>query len=286
MMLAVSAKWCHQCGSEFVARVETCPDCGLDLLPDPPGSSEVDAVAASPADRADGEPGPGDQIIYPLHEWSDEARVHLERLMQGRAHVWQGTDLVVPFEEQERAEAIIDQVELAMVVALDVDAPKLAYDLSDLTDGQLDEISGALLTESLPHGYDEETGELVVHETDEEKVEALLDAVDFPDALPVDEDDGEQDVDPLAAQQAMSDLFVAADRLRKNARDPDGVLGLTAAAEVVDRLTVPYGFTEADWKVIVDRADATVALLDADDTEDETIEEAADLLRSLLRQYV
>jgi hypothetical protein len=189
---------------------------------------------------------------------------------------------------RERAEALIDQVEVTVMLALDPDVEKLAYDLSDLDEGALLTVSDALTAEGLPHDFDETTGELVVHEADEEKVEALLDAIDFPDALPVDEDDGDNDadIDPLAAQGVMSDLFVAADRLRKDARDHDGVLSVVEASARAAGLPTPYGFDAADWQAIVDRSAAVAALIEGDEADDETIEAAADGLRTLLRQYV
>jgi hypothetical protein len=234
---------------------------------------------------------PDDQVTYELHEWPAEAREHLARLLQGWAHSWQGTALTVPASDMERTDDLVTEVEASIVLALDPDAEKLAYDLSDLQEHQIFTISGSLADEGIPHEFDGETGELVVHEADEEKVEVILDAVDFPDALPVDdgaEGDGDDDadVDPLAAQNAMSDLFVAADRLRKDARDPDGVLNLVAAAELAASLPLPYGFSDADWKAIVDGARGMADLIEADDTEDETIEEEADRLRTVLRPYV
>jgi hypothetical protein len=315
MMRPVSTKWCHQCGSEFVARVEVCPDCGIELSVDPPGTTSERRAAGGPAEDLLAEEGfePGDQLVYELHDWSVEARQHLEQLLSspmgaGLAdpyvnpavidgpgdtdlvvpHVWQGTDLVVPVLARERAEALIDQVEVTVMLALDPEAEKLAYDLSDLDETGLLVVSNALAEEGIPHDFDEATGELVVHEADEEKVEALLDAIDFPDALPLDEDgdDDEADVDPLAAQDVMSDLFVAADRLRKDARDHDGVLSLVEASARAAGLPTPYGFDGADWQAIVDRSAAVVALIEGDEADDESIEEAADGLRSLLRQYV
>jgi hypothetical protein len=317
MMRPVSTKWCHQCGSEFVARVEVCPDCGIELSVDPPGTARERPDAGGLPEHLLAEDGlePGDRLVYELHDWSVEARQHLERLLSspmgagladpyinpavidgpGDAdlvvpHVWQGTDLVVPLLARERAEALIDQVEVTVMLALDPDAEKLAYDLSDLDEGALLTVSDALAAEGLPHDFDESTGELVVHEADEEKVEALLDAIDFPDALPVDEDgdddDDDADVDPLAAQDVMSDLFVAADRLRKDARDHDGVLSVVEASARAAGLPTPYGFDAADWQAIVDRSAAVAALIEGDETDDETIEEAADGLRTLLRQYV
>lgn len=282
-MLGVSTLWCPRCGAEFLARVQVCPDCEVELVSEPP------PAASDPAARAAGE---DDQVVYELHEWPVEARQHLDRLLHDRPHVWQGTDLVVPAEDVERTDALIDEVEATMVLALDPEAPKVAYDLADLDEEQLVAISTSLADEGIPHAFDDDTGELVVHEADEERVEAILDAVDFPDALPVDDGvDGEDgdDLDPLAAQEAMSDLFVAADRLRKDARDPEGMTLVLTASEVAAGLPLPYGFSQSDWGTIVAAATDLAALVGQDRDDDAALaatEEAADALRALLRPYV
>jgi hypothetical protein len=145
-------------------------------------------------------------------------------------------------------------------------------------------------------------GALVVLEENEERVEAILDEIEFPDALPVDDGDegggagdaggeeaadaGVDSVDGLEAADVMSDLFVAADRLRRNARDADGVLTLVERADVAGRLRLPYGFSRAVWGDIVVQATAVKALLEGDEADDETICEHAQVLRDTLRQYV
>src|SRR5690606_1771112 len=147
-----------------------------ELGTEPPGSTRTLVVEGD-----DGQPDlelePGDQLVYELHEWSEEARRYLDQLltsfgstptMEGAGdaqalglglggrrtaipHLWQGTDLVVPVELREQAEALIDQVELTTLLALDPEAPKVAYDLSDLDDEQLDQIAEALAAEEIPH---------------------------------------------------------------------------------------------------------------------------------------
>ena len=87
----------------------------------------------------------------------------------------------------------------------------------------------------------------------------MLDQVDFNFSLDAEDvadddedvDDGEDD--GLAAQDAMSELFVAADRLMHDPDDHEGVLRLTDAAGVVEAMALPYGFAPGVWNEIVER---------------------------------
>ena len=81
----------------------------------------------------------------------------------------------------------------------------------------------------------------------------------------------------------MSDLFVAADRLKRKATDHEGVLTLVERARDVRRMRLPYGFSRKDWDEVVE---ATLALNRCLDGGDEESEEQAVVLRALLRPYV
>jgi hypothetical protein len=84
----------------------------------------------------------------------------------------------------------------------------------------------------------------------------------------------------------MSDLFVASDRLLRNARDAEGVLTLVARTDVARRLRLPYGFSKNVWSDIVGQATTVKDMLEGDEADDEAIEEHAKVLRDTLRQYV
>ena len=114
----------------------------------------------------------------------------------------------------------------------------------------------ALAEADLPYDFDVD-GNLVVLADDESRVEELLDTVEFPDALDADTKGGG---DGLVAQEVLSDLFVAADRLRHHARDPEGVLGLVAAAIAVEDLELPFGFEPGVWQKILDGAASLASL--------------------------
>lgn len=283
----MATKFCMQCAGEFIDTVTTCPDCDLEL------------VGERPSDHLDADDlGAAGQVQYELHEWAVESRVMLEQLLESATirHAWSGTDLIVAAAVEARVDALIEQVEVTTLPTLDPDLPKIAYDIDDWSDEQQTVLMHALDEVAIAYEFDLD-GALVVLEENEERVEAILDEIEFPDALPVDDetgdpgaddgaDGGRDSVDGLQAADVMSDLFVAADRLRKNARDAEGVLTLVERADVAGRLRLPYGFSRSVWNDIVGQATTVKDLLEGEEADDAEIEEHAEVLRDTLRQYV
>jgi hypothetical protein len=275
---------------------------------------EVVAVAADAAEApgddgpADGEPAAKAQITYELHEWAVESRVMLESLLAGQSlpHVWEGTDLQVPGVLESRVDGLIEQVEVTTEPNLDPAAPKVAYDLGEWDDQQQTELLDKLNAQGLPYDFDVD-GSLIVLESDDAAVEAALDEIaddddgdeeeeeDAGDAVATtgDEDeDDEDDVDvldegeDLDAQQVMSDLFVASDRLRRKASDHEGVLTLVGRAGDAERMRLPFGFNRHDWRLIVEQSTVLRDLIEDDESDDADIEARAKGLRDTLRPYV
>jgi len=324
-----------QCGGEFIASVERCPDCDLELVDD------------LPTDHLDDD-GTGDatgEIEYDLHEWAVESRMMLQQLLSsaGIRHAWEGADLVVSARDEKRVDAFVDEVDATTLPTLDPEAPKVAYDIDDWSDEQQTRLMHLLQEVAIGYEFDQD-GALVVLEEHEERVEALLDSIEYPEGRPdaddvdgadaddrddaddavlgagdedlVDGDgDGDGDVsadedadgdadgdadedaeegDPFAADDydgpeamdVLSDLFVAADRLRQKATDAEGVLTMVDRADDAQRLPLPYGFVPAIWKDIVSQVTALRGLLEDDDSDDDDIEAHAQDLRDTLRNYV
>lgn len=164
-------------------------------------------------------------------------------------------------------------------------------------------IDRLLTGEEIPHAWQ---GALLVVPADVQfAVDELIDAVEAgPEALAdggwVDglaggaeegeqfDDDGWDEVD---AQEVLGSAFVAADRLRKRASDPEGVLALVEVHDTMVTMPLPFGFDEAVWTELVAEVSVlTAALTAAEDSEsalgDEQIEELADELRARLRPLV
>ena len=284
----MATRFCLSCGGEFIATVETCPDCDVEL------------VDERPDDHLEAKPGDAGQIEYQLHEWAVESRVMLEQLLKAAdiRHAWEGADLIVPAALETQVDGLVAQVEVTTLPTLDPDLPRVAYDIDDWTDAQQTELMHALEQVGLAYEFDGE-GALVVLEEDEARVEAVLDSIEFPD----EDADGDDDVDPSVegddededddepydgpeAMDVMSDLFVAADRLFHKATDPEGVLALMDRAADAARMPLPYGFAKNVWRDILTQVETIVGLLESDDSDDDAIEEHARVLRDTLRPLV
>jgi len=281
---------CPDCGSEYLSSVEQCIDCEVDLVDVPADDDEATDGAAGDGETSTGGWGAavGDQVVYELHEWSGESRMLLEQLLAGAgvARAWEGSTLVVDQSTERQVDELVEHVEGSADSALDPDAERVVYEVGEWTADQLTVLTDALAEAHIAYEFDVE-GDVAVAVDDEERVEALLDELDFgtPDSA---EGDGE-DVDPddgIETAEILSDLFVACDRLRKDATDHEGVLGGVSAAERIEGRPLPFGFAPSVWKGLVAQAVALRTELEDDSIADEVIEEHADELRTLLRQFV
>lgn len=291
---STDTRWCPTCGAEYLAGVERCADCDVPLVDERP--LRVEEV---------GEPDE-EQLAYELEEIDNEGRLLVDRLLiaEGVVHAWQGATLVIRSTDEARVDAIMEQVDATSGPALDPDADQVVYEVSDWPAAQIEELRDALLVEGIAHQWDE-NGDLVVLEADDERIESMLDAIEYPDALPANAGadefraDGDEDAstagdgdgsaeadDGLAAQEAMSELFLAADRLMHDAQDHEGVLSLVDAARLAETLPLPFGFSPPVWADIVHQANALRHALEADVEDDELVMDQARELRTLLRQFV
>jgi hypothetical protein len=144
----------------------------------------------------------------------------------------------------------------------------------------------------VPYEWDE-NGDLAVLEADEARVEAMLDAIEFPESLPVADQGEDLDGDGIGdtagddtdVQDTLSDLFVAADRLMRPRTRRRHRPRRTARG----RHARPYGFSPPVWADITARAASLRTMLDSSteaDSDDDVIIDHARALRTVLRRYV
>lgn len=193
--MAMTTTICPGCGAEYTEGVAVCPDCGILLDAD-------------------------DALVYEMDGWEPGERAALDQLLAAAsiAHRWDGDDLLVP-------------------------------------------------------------------EDAEEKVDGLMDRVEFPDALEAVSAE-EDDVDDEAVYAMMSDLFVAADKLaRDDTVDIDLAGELVMAASVATTTQAPFGVEPASWKQVQQLAEGIVGAIESEAEDDVVVREAASL-RDLLRRMV
>jgi len=230
-----------------------------------------------------------EQVGYEFEELEPMQRLAIDELFAGSgiAHAWDGTSLVVREEDEDQADRLIDEADEKAF--LDSAAEQLSYDLSDWEDDRRAELAQALESAGIEHAWDEH-GELVVLDSDEARVDAIVDAIEYPDQLEVDDEAELEAEEALAAeghdpQDVLSELFVAADRLMHDPLDHEGVLSLVDAARMAETLPLPYGFAPAVWNDLLVQVKRLQSSLEGEVDDDSVIEQAT-ALRASLRNFV
>ncbi len=257
--------WCFQCGIQYSMGVEDCVECGVAL------------VDEAPADAADVGTSGEDQLAYELHEWAGESRRILDQLLTGGgiAHAWQGATLVVRVADEEAVDLAVAEADDAGGPTLDPDAEKLAYELGDWAADEQSAFSELLGRLGIPHEFDAE-GDLLVLVADEESVESALDA--FQAGA-----DERPELEGLGANSLLSDLFVACDRLRRDAHDLAGIEQLLRLVPVLVDHRPPFGIDGNLWNALGERTTELVGLLGGGDAEEAEVTGRAGGLTEVLR---
>jgi hypothetical protein len=181
----------------------------------------------------------------------------------------------------------------------DEGAEVLVYELGDWNAEQRGALESRLQAEGIEHRwetgdgqevlYGYETGpaweaatELAVSELDEARVDAVLDEIEFPDALEGVDDEGDLDE---AVYAVMADLYVAADRLKDDPSDLARAGEFFDAADAARGMEAPFGIDPDVWRQVQELAGAVVAALEGE-ADDDVVGAHATSLRELLFQYV
>ena len=170
-----------------------------------------------------------------------------------------------------------------LMLAKGNDEDEVDYDLGEWMVAERSAATAALSEVDIPYRWEQDLV-LVVPTVAEEEVDLLLDELDEVDEL--DEDDDEAGVDGGAmAQEAMGDLFVAADRLQHDPLDDKMAADLLMAAGTVSASGPPYGIERPVWRQIQGLASALATDLE-EAADEETVAADARALREYLRDLV
>jgi hypothetical protein len=319
-MRTVATKFCPECGDEFVDTTEACPDCEIALVDERPDIADgpkkgqttyelhewavesrvmleslltgqglphawegtdlqVPAALESKVDvlieqvEVTTEPNldpDAPKVAYELADWDDEQQTVLIQSLDAKG---------IPYDFDVDGSLVVLESDDPVVEAVFDELTGAGSDDDEAEDGDEDGDDG-----------DGDGGEPTARqlEADVDEVEAEVDALDAAEGRDV--GDPASDVletgIELDAQSVMSDLFVAADRLRKKAADHQGVLTMVDRAADAERMRLPFGFNRHDWEQIVEQATALRDLIEDDDSKDADIEARATVLRGTLRPFV
>ena len=157
------------------------------------------------------------------------------------------------------------------------------FELADWTDVDRSRLSEKLTAGGITHAW--EDGDLVVDDADGDAAEDAIEAIENPDALPIDDDhDDAAPAENEGTYEVMSALFVAADRLQHDPEDPVAGAEFDAAADTVADSGPPYGIDAQVWQQVQELASNVCDQLD--DADPDVIARDAAALRQLLSRYV
>lgn len=186
------------------------------------------------------------------------------------------------FESSVRCtECALTVTEPPLMLAKGNDEDEVDYDLGEWQVGERSAATAALLEADIPYRW-EENLVLAVPAVAEDEVDLLLDELEEVEEL--EEDDGGPD-GGAAAQEAMGELFVAADRLQHDPTDDRMAADLLMAVGTVSVSAPPYGIERPTWRQIQSLA-ATLATDLEEETDEDTVAADARALREYLRDLV
>lgn len=170
-----------------------------------------------------------------------------------------------------------------LMLAKGGDEDEVDYDLGEWRVGERSSATTALLEADIPYRWEQDLV-LVVPAVAEDEVDILLDELEEVEGLDEEEDQGALDGGAMA-QEAMGDLFVAADRLQRDPFDDKMAADLLMAAGTVSVSAPPYGIERAVWRQIQGLA-STLATDLEEAVDEDTVSADARALREYLRDLV
>lgn len=251
-------KRCPSCGDVFIPTATRCPTCEVDLV------------------------GGDEPVVYSFLMADDEAVANLERLMSESAVPFELADdeLIVPGSHAVAAERVLDHLDQMLGVAVEYGTEVDAIELYDWEDHELDQLEAELRVARVRHTWDDD-GALLVPPDHVAEAELVIDRVMHPHALAPDDDTG-----PAGPPELLSDLFLAADGVRKEPWNLHRIAQLRDAASRADDHAPPYGVDPATWTLAVRTAHEAVAASDDGSGDEDVVVGSAERVRAVLRPLV
>lgn len=228
-----------------------------------------------------------ESVRYDLSEWSINQRAEVVATLAEATitHAWDGDELLVPADAEERVDAILDEIEgnsstEDTVRALEADEPLTEYELDEWNTAERDELSEMLTEFNVAYRWEGDV--LLVPTTSEDEVDECLDSLEKGGIMIVDDDST-----PQASTETLRTLFNVAQRLQRNPLDADGLTMLTILLEDIESHRAPRNVPASVWRQATDIADQiAAALADGNQPDEITAIDLAGRLHAVLRPHV
>lgn len=228
-----------------------------------------------------------ESVRYDLSEWSINQRANVASVLADAAvsHSWEGDELIIPVEDEDRVDAILDEIEnqssaTDSTQALDSDEQLTEYELDDWSPTERNELSQMLTEFNVTYRWEGDV--LLVPTSSEDEVDECLDSLEKGGIVIVDDDST-----PQASTETLRTLFNVAQRLQRNPLDADGLTLLSILLEDIESHRSPRNVPSSVWRQATDIADQLAAALADDNQPDElTAIDLAGRLHAVLRPHV
>jgi len=255
-----------------------------------------------------------EQLVYEMAEWSLAMRAEVAAALAdaGVPHVWDGMDLLVHLDDEDVVDEITERIENEFGVN-SATAPastesRVDQDEDEDWDDEFDDDDDLLeydlarwsqrLRQNLVTALDQagvvarlRGAALIVRAEDEAAVESAIDVVsaqslETQEDLEADLADTSDDEAEDGSYSAMSDLFLAADRLQRDPEDGEGIRLLADTVDAIDAEDPPFGISPPAWQQVVAASEALADALAEDEVDDDAVGERARELRGILRPLI
>jgi hypothetical protein len=259
--------WCFQCRVDYVDEVEMCVDCAGPTIGRSPFAPE--------------EVGGDDdeQLSYEFNAWAVDARARLDAELwnAGLQHAWMAGSLIIREDDEEAVDALVEMVDQELRPTFEPGATLVEYALDDYPDDARERLLHLIDLSGVAHQIEAEHL-LLVQERDEAEVDDLFERLVVEEPARLDFGPGIPGVDPL---EVVHDVFVSADKLRRNASDAKAKSGFVTARAQAYEIKLPWGYDGHFWRSVLDRCDALQESIETDDRDE--IKEHASAIRDSLR---